>query len=176
MQPTIFRNLEEIQEAVKCGYLTKYRGYKKGECNEHNLPTMFWKVNGRLTHQDNKNNEWNTIDYIRLLQKSVLWQDIREDFLPKTFSFMVFLRVQGCISTYLENIEVENQRWNIPELYKTKQQIKDLDPKNWIGEAFNWYRAEGGESKWAVIDRVWCSCLSLRSKDEVVWGDEEKVL
>lgn len=80
-KPTIFNSLEEIDEAVKSGYLDGYYGYKKRGPNEYNFPTMFWNLpDFTITHQPKItfvcNNEWKTYNFIDIYNKAIQWTDI----------------------------------------------------------------------------------------------------
>lgn len=83
MKPTVFMTNEEVEEAVKYGYLNNDFGYRTDEKSLNTAPTIFAELNGRVVHQPNNGGIWSDEVFIKWLQKSVMWSDIREQYTVK---------------------------------------------------------------------------------------------
>ena len=85
-QPTVFKTLEELKEAVQFNYL--HKDYlSEYDSIRYTTPTVFWdnptKV-GTLNHQPIPEIQWDkSNDYLEVLQTSIMWSDIREQHRPK---------------------------------------------------------------------------------------------
>jgi hypothetical protein len=174
-QPIVFTTNEEVQEAVKLGVLKNDYGYNEKYGNR--APVVFWKNGATISHQPNEDEEdsniWSEHPYIKILQKSVLWKKIRNNYsvcAPDPVSFVDFLKETNCFEKYLNNCKTENQRWSNPQsYYDSISNIKKFSPKNWIIDAFNWEYSEQGHEYWHSIDNEWCAKINGKKIEDIVW-------
>ncbi len=75
--------------------------------------------------------------------------------LSKITSFVDFLIQEGVYNEYMYNTRTENQRWPFKENYKTLDEIKKLDPYDFIQEAFYWKNTKEGFGFWQKFHDKW---------------------
>jgi len=88
--------------------------------------------------------------------------------LPKQISFTQFLKDNNAYEAYMENVKIENQRWNKKEKYKTLEERQKSKSKGWIWYAFEWLYAKKGIKYWDNLNTKW---TNLCENNEVVWDD-----
>ena len=86
--------------------------------------------------------------------------------LSKTTSFIQFLKDNDAYETYMENIKIENQRWDATCLYINLKDIKKKPIDVWLTSAFDWGMQPQGRSYWASLNNKW---QGLYKDTEVVW-------
>jgi hypothetical protein len=81
-QPIVFMTNEEVQEAIALKLIDEYHTVYGGVLQ---APTMFLESNdGSIVHQPSElgGYTWSRGEYVKILQKSVMWSDIREQYKP----------------------------------------------------------------------------------------------
>jgi len=105
---------------------------------------------------------------------SVLDGDITYKFckkIPKTVSFIQFLKDNNCYKEYMNNCKIVNQRWSVVSGYRNPEEIKILEPTQWIDFAFNFYFQKETKSFWNTLNKKWKKLLEQNSDANIVWGE-----
>jgi len=84
----------------------------------------------------------------------------------KKISFDEFLKDNDCYEQYMNNIKIENQRWDSIKYYKTFENIKKQPSNNWITGAFDFSKQAESYNYWLSIAIEWAE---LYNENEVEW-------
>jgi len=85
-------------------------------------------------------------------------------------SFTGFLEDNEILNQYMENIQVQNQRWSNISSYIEPSEICEIEPRSWLYRAFKWSESPEGGIFWGKIDAKWSKYLD--ENPDIKWSME----
>jgi len=91
--------------------------------------------------------------------------------IPKTISFVQFLKDNNCYKEYIFNSKIENQRWSVVSNYTNPEELKILEPVQWIDFAFNFDFQKETKRFWITLNKKWVNIIEQNSNLNIIWGE-----
>jgi len=92
--------------------------------------------------------------------------------ISKKISFIQFLKNNIAYNRYMNNIKIENQRWDEIDDYIELENLQKRHPDSWLIEAFYWDRQQEYKGQfWHNLHGKWKKLLEQNSDANIVWGE-----